>query len=455
MKAKKLLINTLLYILLTAMAAVLCSCTVNVPAVNETPSAGETPVVEIDPTAGQTDHTPQTSGLPTVYITTSTGKDISSKEEYVEAIISVDHMLDQYDLSELTCKLKGHGNTTWRDFGKIKPSYRLKLSEKENLAGIAGAAGKDYVLIANYADLTMLRNYVALSIGKKLTNIEFVPDFRFVNLTVNGKDRGLYLLCTKVKVAESRINIESDSTGKETDTGYLIELDSRASQDDDPYFKIKGTNYSFSVKSDTTSDAQVEYIKNAVTALYEACKTGDRVEVGKLADIDSIVDMFILEEFVKDRDMGFASFYMVKQKGGKIEFCSPWDFDLALGNDQDNPDPDGLITEIKRAFETHPNPFFVFLWEQQWFRDLVNERFAEVKDVIASVIEDYRFMADLLRESNDRNNAIYNVYGKKLFKEPRNFYKELKTYDEHVEFLYNWMKERLEWMEGYFREKAS
>ena len=64
-------------------------------------------------------------------------------------------------------------------------------------------------------------------------------------------------------------------------------------------------------------------------------------------------------------------------------------------------------------------------------------------------------MADLLRESNDRNNAIYNVYGKKLFKEPRNFYKELKTYDEHVEFLYNWMKERLEWMEGYFREKAS
>lgn len=360
MKAKKLLINTLLYILLTAMSAVLCSCTVNVPAVNETPSAGETPVVDIDPTAGQTDPAPQTSGPPTVYITTSTGKDISSKEEYVEAKISVDHMLDQYDLTELTCRLKGHGNTTWRDFGKIKPSYRLKLSEKENLAGIAGAAGKDYVLIANYADLTMLRNYVALSIGKKLTNIEFVPDFRFVNLTVNGKDRGLYLLCTKVKVAESRINIESDSTGKETDTGYLIELDSRANQDDDPYFKIKGTNYSFSVKSDTTSDAQVEYIKNAVTALYKACKTGDRVEVWKLADIDSIVDMFILEEFVKDRDMGFASFYMVKQKGSKIEFCSPWDFDLALGNDQDNPDPDGLITRDQARLRDAPQPLLRF-----------------------------------------------------------------------------------------------
>ena len=415
----------------------------------ETPFATETAADTKTPTPTETPDPFEGFTVPTIYINTSDGKDITSKEVYVDGTLS-----DTTGLADIKCRIRGRGNTTWRDFGKIKPSYRLKIESKESLGGIGGPAGKDYVLVANYSDLTMLRNYIALTLGKRLENISYTSEIKFVNVVLNGKDRGLYLLCTKIKIAESRINIESDETGVTADTGYLLELDKRAAQEDAPYFTIPGTKYNFSIKSDTTSKLQIDYITNAINTFYERCGIGDKELVEEVADIDSIVDMFILEEFVKDRDVGFASFYIIKEAGGKIKFSCPWDFDLSLGNDNDNPSPEGLITEVKNSLDTNPNPFFVSLWKQQWFKDLVYKRFMEVKGTILSVIEDYMKTAELLRESNDRNNAIYNMYGRKIFKEPRNFYKELLTYDDHVLFLKNWMTERLLWLEDCFKQNS-
>ncbi len=417
--------------------------------ITEEPTVVPTEAPTEVPTEAPTANPYENFTVPTIYINTDYGKDITSKEVYVDGTLS-----DTTGLKDIRCRIRGRGNTTWRDFGKIKPSYRLKIEKKESLGGIGGPEGKDYVLIANYSDLTMLRNYIALNLGGRLSNISYTSEIKFVNLVLNGKDRGLYLLCTKIKIAESRINIESDATGETADTGYLVELDRRADQEDSPYFTIPGTKHKFSVKSDTTSKKQVDFISAAILDLYEKCEKGSREEIKEVLDIDSAADMFILEEFVKDRDVGFASFYILKTAGGKIEFSCPWDFDLSLGNDNDNPTPEGLITEVTNSPDTNPNPFFVYLFSQQWFRKLVYERFTEVKGIIASVIEDYTVMAELLRESNENNDKIYNMYGRKIFKEPKNFYKELLTYDGHIQYLKNWMEERLIFMENYLKEKA-
>lgn len=419
------------------------------------PTADPTQEPTSEPSPTPYEYPAVTQSIPVIRINTVSGNDITSKESYSEAKITVESETGAFDLTDAGCNIKGHGNTTWRDFRKIKASYRLKLDKKTNLGGIPGTAGRDYVLLANYADVTMLRNYVALTLGKRLENVSFTSDFIYVNLILNGKDKGLYLLCTKVKLADSRINIETDATGVETDTGYLLELDKRASQDtNNPYFGITNTKYTISVKNDGLSDAQLKYISDYVNNLYQVMKTGDRDKIEALADMDSMVDMFILEEFVKDRDVGFASFYMIKQKGGRLRFVAPWDFDLSLGNDIDNALPTGLVTEYTTSPDTNPSPFYLLLWNQKWFRELVLARFKEVKPVIESVISDTVKEAEALRDANDKNNAIYHVYGKKLFKEPKNFITDLKNYDDHVGYLISWMNERLKWLEDYFTEKA-
>ena len=60
---------------------------------------------------------------------------------------------------------------------------------------------------------------------------------------------------------------------------------------------------------------------------------GDEQTIEGLVDIDSLVDTYILEEYSKNIDVGWSSFFMYKKAGGKLYFGPPWDFDLAFGND--------------------------------------------------------------------------------------------------------------------------
>ncbi len=454
--------------LILALVTFLSSCSITPVRVNDpdqfstaAPSASKFTETPADQTEFQTPEaeTPgPTSGnslygeIPVLRIETENRTAITSNEDYIGAEVSVE---DGFGQKGIGAVIRGHGNTTWRDFKNIKASYRLKLDSKTNLAGMPGDSGKDYVLLANHSDVTMLRNYIALSLAQKLENLSFVPRCKYVWLVLNGKDKGLYLLCTKVKIGDGRVDIESDDTGTEIDTGYLLELDKRAPEDDDPYINISGTKYMLSVKIDNPSAEQLDYISKCINDFYKALRKGNREEIEALADMDSIVDMFILEEFTKDRDAGFASFYIIKRKGGKIEFGPPWDFDLALGNDRDNVNPSGLITEVTDSQETNANPFFVLLLRQNWFRKLVRDRYSEVKEPLITVANDSMKMAEFLKDANAANNELYHVYGRKIFKEPSFFVTDLKNYEDHVEYLQSWMLVRADWLDWYFTEKTS
>jgi spore coat protein CotH len=51
-----------------------------------------------------------------------------------------------------------------------------------------------------------------------------------------------------------------------------------------------------------------------------------------LIDLDNWIDYFIIQEFVKNVDVGWSSVYMYKEPQGKLKFGPVWDFDLAYGN---------------------------------------------------------------------------------------------------------------------------
>lgn len=385
--------------------------------------------------------------IPEIYITTADGKSVSSKTEYKDAALTARTLIKELCIEDMACSIRGHGNSTWDNFKKTKPSYRLKLSEKTSLLGVGDVPGKDYVLISNMADATMLRNWTALRLARNFTAIDYVISERFVHLYINGDYRGVYQLCEKIETGKSRMNLNDG--GEETDIDYLLELDVRAEEEKDKvFFKVSGmSDYPIVIKSDGKNDAQKAYIKDVFTEFYKACKSGDREKVDALADIPSIIDMFILEEFTRERDAGFASFYMVKYAGGKIYFTCPWDYDLSLGNDNMFRATKKLVTDSDR-----PNPWFKLLYKTDWFRKEAAARFKELRPVIERVMNETWEMAEFMREANARNDEKWHVYGRRLLWEPSNLIENYKNYDEHLKYYKNWTDQRLEWLTDLFKQ---
>ena len=386
--------------------------------------------------------------IPDIYMTTEGGASITSKTEYLTASLSITELASVRNAEGLGCRIRGHGNSTWDHYKETKPSFRLKLDEKTELAGVGHGPGKDYVLLSNHSDATMLRNYIVLTLASQFSGYKFVSDFRFVNLYLNGKPMGLYMLCEKIKTGSGRIEIEVDKTGEEADTGFLIEIDNRVADNpgDDVFFTVPGTECMFVIKSDGNSDKQLAFISEYMKSFYKACKSGDRSEVEALADLSSIIDSFILEEFTRERDSGFASFYMVKEKGGLLRFDCPWDFDLALGNDNMYRATKGLLLDSGSG-QNAPNPFYKALYEHDWFRRAVASRFSELEPVIRSMISSFTDEAEFLRQANAADDRLWSLYSHQLLWAPERLY-TLPDYDSHLEYLRNWMTERLDWLAG-------
>ena len=83
------------------------------------------------------------TNLPTIFIDTENGVEITSKEEYVNAVVTVRGAEDEaVNITEVAAEIKGRGNSTW---GMDKKPYRLKFNKKINFMGNE-AKEKNWVL---------------------------------------------------------------------------------------------------------------------------------------------------------------------------------------------------------------------------------------------------------------------------------------------------------------------
>ncbi len=127
--------------------------------------------------------------LPVLYINTENGKPVTSKTEYlyaqywlvpmgneeIEAVGSEDYPLPM--------QIRGRGHSSWKS---PKKPYKIKLGAKAALMGMP--ENKHWAL------LKPTENTVAgLQLGK-LTGMVWTPDFRPLEVVLNGDYIGLYFL---------------------------------------------------------------------------------------------------------------------------------------------------------------------------------------------------------------------------------------------------------------------
>lgn len=284
---------------------------------------------------------PNSNTVPVVYLTTNDGKDITSKEEYVQGTIFVDAKgIEGYSdagtsASPLATELKGRGNWTWNGFDK-KP-YRIKMNKKASLLNLT--TDKSFNLLAHADDnYGFLRNTAGFALSRYFELI-YTPTQEPVELFLNNDYKGLYFLVDHIKVSSNRVQIEeqedNETNADNITGGWLLEIDNYS---DDPHITINkpnGEEMWFTYKSpEELSVAQESYITNflnkATSAIYNENKSSTEWE--KYIDMDALVNYYLVYEILGNREGFHGSCYMHKDRGAdtKLVFGPVWDFGNTL-----------------------------------------------------------------------------------------------------------------------------
>ncbi|SKB72051.1 CotH protein [Sphingobacterium nematocida] len=259
-----------------------------------------------------------TAEVPHIQITTAGGEAISSRENYLQATVSIDGKGRYLDFSGST-EVKGRGNSTW---AYPKKPYRLKLNSKSEILGMGSA--KNWVLLANYLDPSLMSNAVAMKIGQDL-EVPFTNTIIPVDLTVNGVYKGSYVLTQQIEVQDNRVNIGKD--------GYLLELDTYF----DETYKFYSTGYSLPVmikEPELEGSSEITPLKTQFDT-FEALIKGASFpnnNYGDYFDKDVFARYILVYFLAGNEEINHPkSVYMHKKAGGKFTFGPLWDFDWAYG----------------------------------------------------------------------------------------------------------------------------
>ena len=263
-------------------------------------------------------------GVPHIYINTENGSNITSKDVYLKANLKIDGA-GVYENYEGTTSIKGRGNSTW---SLPKKPYRLKLDTKSPLLGLS--AERDWILLANYLDGTLMLNAIAFK-AARLLDMPFTNTAIPVDVTINGVYQGNYMFTEQKEVETNRINVG--------DGGVLLELDIYF---DEPW-KFSSGNYLLPVMIQypeldkiAKADANVQFgkIQSDFEIMEQAVASTTFPNNNYLNYIDatSLVRYLIVYDLMLNEEINHPkSTYIYKHKGGKYMMGPIWDFDWAFG----------------------------------------------------------------------------------------------------------------------------
>lgn len=428
-----------------------------------------------------------TAQLPAIRVTTSkenasyfthSYSDYAYDWQYIDCKVSVDNCADEELRDQLAAQIKVRGNYT-STYDK-KP-FRIKLKKKSNLLGLNnGAECKSWVLLAEYKDASFMRNAVSMYLAKKILGTDgyYSSDYRYVSLYVNGNYEGIYGLAEQQQINKNRINITEANEGYQgADIGYFMEYDGYYYNEKDTeaflmnYYGTSSVGASgITIKSDVYSveqrDFAKQYLENVYKIMYSAVNkqmyyefnddysglvasdlTDAKQVIGKVVDVQSLVDMYILQEIACDPDAGWSSFFFdvdFSENGDKIlRFQAPWDFDSAYGHKK------GCVESGKGEYIRRcSNPWLTVLAETDWFQEMVRAKWREaVRFGVTDKALDYIYsVSSLYAVQFEQNYNLWHNIGVNIGDELIDKVTTFRTQKDAADYLKNWLQIRFEFL---------
>lgn len=379
--------------------------------------------------------------IPVVRITTEDGAKIESKENYVKGTIRIEdpskHFSD-VDVFEASMRIRGRGNSTW---GMPKKPYRIKLDENASIFGLAPE--KDWVLLANYSDKTLLRNSVAMELSR-ICGMKWTPTLISVEVYLNDEYIGVYSFTEHKEVAEGRVEIdvigENDNGGEALTGGYYLEIEE--AMDETTCFKSRFDTPVMFQEPEVPTPQQLAYVKDLIDrfelAVEDIQNKRDYIRYRELFDVPSLINYYIIKEIAKDPDGNIRkSTFITKEKSRKMEMYHVWDFDITMGNCNytNFEKPEGWqIKGAKWYNKLFQDPSFVKEVQDRW-----NELYPQIKEIPEFLAQ----QIELLDGAQDRNFERWDILG--IYVWPNAVW--LGSYEAEVEFFLDFYNRRIEWLD--------
>lgn len=388
------------------------------------------------------------TNLPTIYISTVDGQLVMDCDTWVPATVNI-LSIDPTEQLNILTEIRGRGNSTW---GMDKKPYRIKLALKSNLLNLP-AKEKNWVLLANYADKTLLRNAVAYKISA-LLGFDFTPSVRFVDLVLNNEYQGCYLVTDQIEVNSKRVSINKldsvDITEPKISGGYLLEIDGFAEGEPVWFATDKGMKITVkSPASDVIRSSQLAYIKNYISDFENRLFSADFTDPVKgyrcKVDTMSLVNWYIACELTGNPDSFWSTYIYKKRSDDKLYFGPMWDYDIAFNNDNRLGD---ISQKLMRQVAFDSRVWIQRLSQDKWFLNAVLQRWKTLEgNGLSAILTNYiNATSAYINQSQQLNFQKWNVLNTRVYLENYLF----PTYPQGVDYLKSFIDSRIAFLNSSF-----
>jgi hypothetical protein len=320
-----------------------------------------------------------------------------------------------------------------------KRSYSIELRGRggdDRRVGLLGLPPDgDWVLHGPWIDKTLMRNALAYDVARRTGR--WAPRTRHVELWLDGRYEGVYLLAERPELSRNRIDVEGEGV-----TGdYLVEwtFDFQAERKG-PFFRLPISGRPIVYEDPELADlepAEARYLRGFLRRAERAVRRGRGWR--RYVDEGALVDYVLVQELFRNVDAFHASTFLVKESGRPVRFGPVWDFDLSTGNARQG------TSERTRGWWTRDRSWVRWLWGDCRLRASLAGRWAELvggglrRDVLSGVD---RYRALLTRGPAGRNFRRWPTLDERLWQSPR----ARGSYTAEVRFLRSWLDRRMRWM---------
>ena len=375
------------------------------------------------------------AGIPRIVIETENRREIRDRETEIPAKLQIwgEHAPES-EVMDLT--IRGRGNSTWN---LPQKSYKIEFVEKQSMLGMP--KDRDWALIANYADKTLMKNYLMYHLSAKL-GAYYAPKCDFVELYLNKEYLGLYLLTETVKRAKHRINIPNN------DDSYLVEVDKK-------YRKTEQVVFSYEIKQDTAgipfhihlpkeaSEHSLHVIEEQIKSFENFLKDSSKTtpNFNQWIDVDEYIKHYWVQEFAKNPDADFhTSVYFSWAANSVIKMGPVWDFDLSFGGYD--------IESINSPEKWHLKDSY---WNAYVFKNIAMKQarayyWTSNREHFLSTLYIIDSVQSVLNSAATNNFKRWDILQSTSFRYHTHSY---QNYTDATDDLKNWIHKRIQWIDSH------
>jgi hypothetical protein len=375
--------------------------------------------IQIDESEGKiskmnssSDHTAMCYGEMTLVVTDSLAAERGWQTKYVS--------VDKKPESPCSLEMRGRGNWTWN---QEKKPYQIKCENKLDLLGMGAA--KTWILLANVMDASLLRDQLFFDLAADM-GLAGSPDIEPVDVFLNGEYLGSYSLCEKVEADPQRVDIDETRD-------FLLEIDHYYMNETYTFVTDRGRPFTLHNREDFESVAIIKEIINGIEEeIYDKSSNG----YSKYLDMDSWIKYYWIQELSRNNDTMIGSCFMYYVMDEQKLYAGPiWDMDNTLGIW-------GSGINLKReGWHARLFKWFDALIKHSDFKEAADKYYTEggLRELFASLpgrIDEY---AAYVKDSAEMNYIVND----------KNHYVPLDTvtYDDEVEYLKEFLSDRLKFYE--------